>query len=451
MTITKADKCEESGSDCSKVEVPQKEYVYKLTTSEVDPAFLDYGIGGSITCYKETHRRLYYGSFTVLKTDDKFLYAVQDIHQDDNPIAAAATPLYCYADYVRKDLSLFIQFGLNSEGSDKYSVTLQDDVSTLLRGYIGGRALTPSSTDRLHVVCVNGRITTSKSSLFSIYQFNVTVEIIDCRSGPTESVTGVGAGCIKLIAGKNSNYNIGDKCFLLESGISSTNIHRNVKLESSEFYHLTGVDKGNVYFGRKLIGSAIGYYVPTGLAYENVTYTGSDATFNPTNKDEPDQTEYPTNPDSEGIEQVDIDFRYYCGGVNCSKYTQDLSLKSIGEFFQYITPGAHVNVIRLLTTRETEDHSFDPNHACYAHFVQLTISSVDDVNVKDGKVRLTFNRPYKFLSSSTYNHYAYLFQFNAVGPHTAVECSNQGKCNRATGKCECFDGFEGDSCQRSIN
>jgi hypothetical protein len=32
--------------------------------------------------------------------------------------------------------------------------------------------------------------------------------------------------------------------------------------------------------------------------------------------------------------------------------------------------------------------------------------------------------------------------------HGYVECSNAGKCNRVTGECECYKGFEGVSCQR---
>lgn len=438
MKITNAEKC----SDCSSAKVPQKDYVYKLTADKIDEAFSDYGIGGSITCYNETHRRLYYGSFTVLKTDS-YLYVVRDIHADGgDDIDIGDKELYCYADYVRKDLSLFIQFGLNQvkNGNDiSYEVTLQSDVSTLLDGYVG-------TVKELHVACVNGKETTSNSKLFSIYEFNVTKsDNINCEKDGNSA-----ANCVKL-SSKSTSYNVGDKCFLLESGVSSTNVHRNIKLESSEFYHLTGVDKGNIYFGRKLVGSAIGYYVPSGLAYEDVKYTGSDSTAAiPTRTNAEETATYSTEPETQGTNQVEIDFRYYCGGLNCSRYTQDLSLKSIGEFFQYITPGAHVNVIRLLTTRETEDHKYDPNHACYAHFIQLTIASVDRLNVKEGKVLLTFNRPYNFKATSKYNHYAYLFQFNAVGPHTAVECSNQGKCNRNTGKCECFDGFEGDSCQRSI-
>merc|ERR1712118_140031 len=30
-----------------------------------------------------------------------------------------------------------------------------------------------------------------------------------------------------------------------------------------------------------------------------------------------------------------------------------------------------------------------------------------------------------------------------------VECSDMGKCDRTTGECVCFDGFEGASCQRT--
>lgn len=31
--------------------------------------------------------------------------------------------------------------------------------------------------------------------------------------------------------------------------------------------------------------------------------------------------------------------------------------------------------------------------------------------------------------------------------HWYSECSNAGICNRRTGECECFDGFEGYACQ----
>ena len=32
--------------------------------------------------------------------------------------------------------------------------------------------------------------------------------------------------------------------------------------------------------------------------------------------------------------------------------------------------------------------------------------------------------------------------------HALAECSNMGTCNRVTGRCECFPGFEGDACER---
>ena len=36
----------------------------------------------------------------------------------------------------------------------------------------------------------------------------------------------------------------------------------------------------------------------------------------------------------------------------------------------------------------------------------------------------------------------------SAGYHDQKECSNVGVCNRATGSCECFDGYEGAACQR---
>jgi len=40
----------------------------------------------------------------------------------------------------------------------------------------------------------------------------------------------------------------------------------------------------------------------------------------------------------------------------------------------------------------------------------------------------------------------------ATGPltaHNLAECSNQGLCDRSTGRCRCFAGYEGEACQRS--
>ena len=31
--------------------------------------------------------------------------------------------------------------------------------------------------------------------------------------------------------------------------------------------------------------------------------------------------------------------------------------------------------------------------------------------------------------------------------HAPMECSNKGLCDRKTGECECFDGYEGSACQ----
>jgi EGF-like domain len=38
---------------------------------------------------------------------------------------------------------------------------------------------------------------------------------------------------------------------------------------------------------------------------------------------------------------------------------------------------------------------------------------------------------------------------NSQTAHLTAECSNRGICNRATGVCGCFDGFDGDACQRT--
>ena len=35
--------------------------------------------------------------------------------------------------------------------------------------------------------------------------------------------------------------------------------------------------------------------------------------------------------------------------------------------------------------------------------------------------------------------------------HAAAECSNMGTCNRLTGQCECFAGYEGQACQRAVS
>lgn len=38
---------------------------------------------------------------------------------------------------------------------------------------------------------------------------------------------------------------------------------------------------------------------------------------------------------------------------------------------------------------------------------------------------------------------------NGFGAHATAECANQGDCNRKTGVCECYPGYEGESCTRT--
>merc|ERR1711918_297670 len=38
---------------------------------------------------------------------------------------------------------------------------------------------------------------------------------------------------------------------------------------------------------------------------------------------------------------------------------------------------------------------------------------------------------------------------NSNDVHPKVECSNKGQCDRSTGECACFDGYEGVACERT--
>jgi hypothetical protein len=41
------------------------------------------------------------------------------------------------------------------------------------------------------------------------------------------------------------------------------------------------------------------------------------------------------------------------------------------------------------------------------------------------------------------------FAGNSDSAHQEVECSGRGMCDRSTGRCACFDGFNGEACQRT--
>merc|ERR1719272_2125092 len=36
------------------------------------------------------------------------------------------------------------------------------------------------------------------------------------------------------------------------------------------------------------------------------------------------------------------------------------------------------------------------------------------------------------------------------GAHAKVECSMKGSCDRKTGECKCFDGYDGKACERTV-
>lgn len=40
-------------------------------------------------------------------------------------------------------------------------------------------------------------------------------------------------------------------------------------------------------------------------------------------------------------------------------------------------------------------------------------------------------------------------QWDANGAHDIIECAGQGLCDRATGECKCFPGYEGEACTRT--
>ena len=43
----------------------------------------------------------------------------------------------------------------------------------------------------------------------------------------------------------------------------------------------------------------------------------------------------------------------------------------------------------------------------------------------------------------------YDLPYGTDSAHLSTECSSNGLCDRSTGKCRCFDGFDGESCNRN--
>lgn len=398
-----------------------------------------------MSCYENTHYRKFSRSYTILtyeKNDDGTYsyYGINDINKSD--VQTIDDKLYCYIDYVRKDLSLFVNFQF-TVGSAKANpkITLRRDLSTILMGYFREKGIAVKQEDSkdYKIACIS-------SGNSKIIQSTVKMYETDCKEDNSRK-------CISVEMTYDTNYRSGDRCFLMESGYNKKGgVYRELTLESSELYHYIGKHDGDFIFGRYLDNSALGYYVPNLLKYEDDLGT----VFTQPTVVVPTEDTYGKDNDT-----VFIDFTKYCAGLKCDKLTPDKTLKSLGEFYQFLSLGQTVNVIRLITTREVEDQSgigkpttlaagkdtaIIEDHSCYAHFIQLTIMNYEII--KDKGVLIRFNRPYHFVSKSTHNHYAYLFQFMGNGIHKSVECSGVGECDRKTGQCQCLPGFDGDACQR---
>jgi len=67
----------------------------------------------------------------------------------------------------------------------------------------------------------------------------------------------------------------------------------------------------------------------------------------------------------------------------------------------------------------------------------------------DGKIDIpTVSVKTQWSTTGTFEEY---FNFgNAEEAHSYMECSNKGLCDRASGECVCFDGYEGSACQRTV-
>lgn len=66
------------------------------------------------------------------------------------------------------------------------------------------------------------------------------------------------------------------------------------------------------------------------------------------------------------------------------------------------------------------------------------------MNPNEMYVAIITNPPFIPIDEDT----SFFFQIESNSIHEFIECSGAGLCNRNTGKCECFSGYEGIACQR---
>lgn len=97
------------------------------------------------------------------------------------------------------------------------------------------------------------------------------------------------------------------------------------------------------------------------------------------------------------------------------------------------------------------------NHE-FLHSADPTTNSVaaDGRNADAAVTDMTWNKNNEYLRSVRVQWKKSTFELfppsnvNRDVNHVYMECSNKGVCDRKTGECECYEGYEGSACQRSV-
>lgn len=82
---------------------------------------------------------------------------------------------------------------------------------------------------------------------------------------------------------------------------------------------------------------------------------------------------------------------------------------------------------------------------CYEGFGDATLDNVPDKGIRSGCLELTCPKGAAWFNAA-------LFQSSTLAStaHSSLECSGQGTCDRTSGNCKCFDGFDGEACERTM-